>query len=115
MTSDGPPHQVLNPNCPGCRDERTGHFCSELVRLNGTFDGCSPPGLGIHHACVGDEHSGSMVARRYPDGSGLECPSTCQLCPGWEGDAKLMWTIVLLSSISSPVMVQLSLKYLRDS
>jgi len=106
---------VLNPNCPSCRDERTGHFCSELVRLNGTFDGCSPPGLGIHHACVGDEHSGSMVARRYADGSGLECPSTCQQCPGWEGDAKLMWTIVLLSSISSPVMVQLSLKYLRDS
>ena len=38
---------------------------------------------------------------------------TCEDCPGWHDNADVMWLIVLVSSISSPVMVMLSLRFLK--
>ena len=43
----------------------------------------------------------------------LRCPASCAACPGWAGDGRTLWLIVLLTSLTSPVMVALSLKFLR--
>ena len=46
--------------------------------------------------------------------TGLQsCPESCAACPGWTGDGKTLWLIVLLTSLSSPIMVALTLKFLR--
>jgi len=104
-------NDVFNPNCPACRDVHSGHFCSELAPLNATFDGCRAPGSG--QLCTDEPgHSMSMIA---PHEAGLHCPTHCHQCPGWQGDPRTMWMIVLVSSISSPVMVMLSLPFLRGA
>eukprot|EP01046_Picozoa_sp_COSAG06_P032626 COSAG06_NODE_3275_length_5577_cov_6.602410_3_plen_193_part_00 len=41
------------------------------------------------------------------------CPETCRECPGWEGDARAMWGIVWLTSVTSPLCVWACLPYLR--
>ena len=41
------------------------------------------------------------------------CPETCRECPGWEGDARTMWGIVWLTSVTSPLCVWACLPYLR--
>lgn len=43
----------------------------------------------------------------------LHCPHTCVECPGWSSDAAEMWLIVLLLSLTTPVLVTLSLRFLR--
>ena len=43
----------------------------------------------------------------------LHCPRTCLACPGWESHADTLWLVVLLSSFTSPVMIMLSLKFLK--
>ena len=41
------------------------------------------------------------------------CPRTCQVCPGWSGDAATMWAVVLLTSLTSPILVWIGLPFLR--
>ena len=41
------------------------------------------------------------------------CPLTCRSCPGWHGHADVMWLIVFLTSLASPIMVTFSLRFLR--
>ena len=36
-------------------------------------------------------------------------------CPGWEGNPTIMWLIVLATSLSSPLMVALTLRFLRGT
>ena len=100
---------AYNPNCASCRDTTTGHFCAEPVRLNSTAVGCRAPGAS--HPCVGPEYSSALVAPHF---EGLHCPTDCHGCPGWEGHAQTMWLIVLVSSLSSPILVSASLRFLRD-
>ena len=41
------------------------------------------------------------------------CPHTCQQCPGWQGQAEVLWAIVLFSSLCSPLLVYLFLPFFR--
>jgi len=106
-------NDAFNPNCPACRDDRSGHFCSVVAPINASFDGCRSP--TSHALCIGkgpfSDYSPAMIA---PHGSGLHCPTHCHQCPGWSGSAQTMWMIVLISSISSPILVSLSVRFLRE-
>lgn len=106
---------AFQPNCPECRDP-TGHFCWLPRALNESVAVCATGHSKFDTACIGDGY-GSELHHRLGSGEGmfhgLNCPSTCVQCPGWEGHADLMWLIVLLSSVTSPVLVHLSLKFLR--
>ena len=63
-----------------------------------------------HDLCVGGAYSPWLVG---PDPAALHCPVTCVECPNWESHADAMWLIVLVSSVSSPLMVMLTLRFLR--
>ena len=98
---------AFQPNCPLCRD-KLGHFCSDVAVVNSSYAACRAAEGG--HLCVGSQYSPQLAAT---SASQLSCPATCVACPGWEGHADVMWLIVLLSSISSPIMVTLTLRFLR--
>ena len=101
----------FNPNCPECRDKH-GHFCDTL----------SPDGGGVCQSqtpvtCVGDAFYNATVEFKVLV-MALEkpCPSTCFECPGWTGTVEqgyMLWKIVFLTSLSSPVLVWLFLPFLR--
>ena len=76
--------------------------------VNSSYAACRAAEGG--HLCVGSQYSPQLAAT---SASQLSCPATCVACPGWEGHADVMWLIVLLSSISSPIMVTLTLRFLR--
>lgn len=113
---------AFNPNCPSCRDMRDGgHFCSERAPFNLTahhklLSGSNSSGWacraagGEHHLCIGGSFDPGLVGTTAAE---LDCPATCQQCPGWSGDASTMWQIVLWTSVSSPLMVMLTLRWLR--
>jgi len=103
-------NDAYNPNCEKCRDG-LGHFCSIAAPL--------PP--GFHHAsgaacatsttaCVGGDFSAALNA---PNVTLLHCPDSCQACPGWESQPATMWLIVLVTSVSSPLMVAFTVRFLR--
>ena len=98
---------AFQPNCPHCRDE-LGHFCSDVVAVNATYSACKAS--DGHGLCVGGDYSPQLHTHNH---TYLTCPATCRQCPGWEAHADVMWLIVFLSSISSPIMVMLSLRFLR--
>ncbi|EOD28069.1 hypothetical protein EMIHUDRAFT_235276 [Emiliania huxleyi CCMP1516] len=111
----------FQPNCESCRDT-IGHFCSESLNISAG----DAQSLGVNtavpmhacraeesgHLCVGGDFSPRLVTP-LDSSSFLQCPSTCVECPGWESHASEMWFIVLICSISSPLMVSLSLRFLR--
>jgi hypothetical protein len=113
-------NMYFQPNCEACRDT-IGHFCSDALNLSTA----SAQSLGINtagpvsvcratdtgHLCVGGDFSPQLV--NSLDQAPHRCPSTCLECPGWQSHASEMWYIVLLCSISSPMMVSLSLRFLR--
>ena len=99
---------AFQPNCPLCRD-RTGHFCSDVVTVNSSYAACRASDGG--QLCVGKDYSPLLHAA---SASALHCPDTCRTCPGWEGHADVMWLIVLISSLTSPVLVMLTIRFLRD-
>ena len=103
---------AFQPNCPNCRDS-SGHFCDHVARLNASFFACQTSDGS--EMCVGAAYDGSMYAPELVARSAdeLHCPSTCKECPGWEGHADVMWLIVLISSVSSPIMVMGTLRFLR--
>ena len=100
-------NSAFQPNCIACRDD-IGHFCSDVAALNSTHFACRA--TEHHDICVGGDYTPQLISA---DRQSLHCPKTCVQCPGWEGHADAMWLIVLLSSVSSPIMVMLSLKFLR--
>ena len=105
-------NQAYQPNCVACRDS-LGHFCSEAGLMHGATYACRAAN-GITSVagewCVGGQYSPLLHSQ---DRDSLHCPQTCEDCPGWKDNADVMWLIVLVSSISSPVMVMLSLRFLK--
>ncbi|KAL1500034.1 hypothetical protein AB1Y20_012711 [Prymnesium parvum] len=106
-TLNGYLNAVFNPNCPTCRDD-VGHFCDEQIKLNATAYACR---AGGYITCVGLKYSPELISS---DPASLQCPSTCVQCPGWQDGAQTMWLTVFLFSVASPIMVQLSLPYLKS-
>ena len=102
-------NSAFQPNCPQCRDA-FGHFCSSMRVVNASYAMCRTAG---DYSCVGGDYSPRLHAVGEHAVSELHCPSTCRDCPGWEGHADTMWLIVLISSISSPLMIMLSIRFLR--
>jgi len=112
------------PNCPQCRDSH-GHFCAAPRALapDEAAQGWLERGLGpaAHfacasevEACVGTGFAEELSAANLTDLTGLRsCPESCAACPGWTGDGRTLWLVVLLTSLSSPVMVALTLNFLR--
>ena len=109
------------PNCPQCRDSH-GHFCAAPRDLapDEAAQGWLERGLGpaAHFACASEVEA--CVGTGFAEGlsaanlTGLQnCPESCAACPGWTGDGRTLWLIVLLTSLSSPVMVALTLNFLR--
>jgi len=98
---------VFQPNCPACRDA-LGHFCSDVAILNASYAACRAS--DGHELCVHGDYSPLLHAE---SASLLHCPSTCRQCPGWDSQTATMWLIVFFSSVSSPIMVMLSLRFLR--
>ena len=117
------PSQVFNgymnqqfvPNCKSCRDE-IGHFCDQVQKnmshsvpvfgcASESGELCAQPDGGWASARMGDQEPGQIGT--------LRCPETCLECPGWVGDARTMWGIVWLTSLSSPLLVWAFLPYLR--
>lgn len=99
-------NMAFNPNCPSCRDP-TGHFCDTAMRLNATALGCAAAGT----PCIGGDYGTALVGS---ESAPPVCPRTCVQCPGYTDAVEIMWSTVLLASIASPVMVQLSLPFLRS-
>jgi len=103
------------PNCPACRDHK-GHFCSSPAALGGGGEGaaggaagsaaCASPTM----SCVGHGFAPELSGA---DLASLVCPDSCQACPGWTGDGQTLWFIVLVTSLTSPLMVVLTLRFLR--
>ncbi|KAL3902266.1 MAG: hypothetical protein SGPRY_012135, partial [Prymnesium sp.] len=106
-TLNGYLNSVFNPNCPSCRDN-VGHFCDEMVSLNASTFTCRAGGYVV---CHGGHFSEALSST---NATALQCPSTCLECPGWQDHAQVMWMSVFLLSVASPVLVQLSLPYLRS-
>ena len=109
------------PNCLDCRDSLK-HFCAapRALEPEEAAQGWLERGLGpaAHfacaskaEACVGTGFAEELAAANL---TGLQsCPESCAACPGWAGDGRTLWLVVLLTSLSSPVMVALTLKFLR--
>ena len=112
------------PNCPQCRDSH-GHFCAAPRALAPDEAAQGWLGRGLEpaahfacasevEACVGTGFAEQLSAANLTDLTGLRsCPQSCAACPGWAGDGRTLWLIVLLTSLSSPVMVTLTLNFLR--
>ena len=101
---------AFQPNCEACRDP-LGHFCADVAVVNASFAVCRASGSeGGHGLCVGGDYSPALHGASAAQ---LACPETCRECPGWESHAETMWLIVFLSSISSPIMVMLSVRFLK--
>lgn len=119
----------FNPNCPQCRDD-VGHFCAtpttcEAVKSlvvaaaanlsDVTNLGAQPCDLGgmVCLSSTGATCSSPLLAAASASSNELVCPSTCQQCDGWHGDARDMWAAVLITSLLSPVLVMCCLPFLR--
>ncbi|KAL1511879.1 hypothetical protein AB1Y20_005161 [Prymnesium parvum] len=105
-TLNGWLNSVFNANCPSCRNE-WGHFCDKQVKLNASAFACHAGGS----LCLGGRYGEGLLSH---NASELVCPSNCVQCPGYDDSAQVMWITVFVFSIISPVMVQLSLPYLRS-
>ncbi len=102
------------PNCPACRDH-LGHFCSAPRALTaaesaGTAARAAAACATGAMACVGKDFAPELSGA---NASSLACPDSCEACPGWTGDGATLWLIVLITSLSSPLMIALTLRFLR--
>jgi len=95
---------AFNPNCEVCRD-KLGHFCDTPSAVDNHATCVSPKIV-----CAGRGFSPALTAANL---SSLHCPASCRECTGWKGEPRLMWLVVLLTSVSSPLMVACTLPYLR--
>ena len=110
-------NQQFVPNCGECRDD-FGHFCSQKVEcdhlgsghgwlLSGAAHGdVCPAGAAActssHQICAG-AHFNPLLSANASGAPALSCPMSCADCPGWQGNASLMWLIcVLLSGEPQP-------------
>eukprot|EP00965_Chrysotila_dentata_P045722 1518592-Pleurochrysis_carterae.AAC.3 len=105
-------NSAFNPNCESCRDA-AGHFCAEdtVTHSAHAVHAVEYACRTANTLCVGGHFNPALTA--IAGEQAPVCPSTCQECPGWEGGATTMWLIVLLTSVSSPLLVALTLRFLR--
>jgi len=113
-------NEAYVPNCRLCRDD-VGSFCSTLLHVG--LGGCASssrhecsdlelvptPGLrplasDLEVASTGSNRSSIAVS---------SCPLTCLQCPGYEGHAQQMFSLVLLIALTSPLLISLMVPWLR--
>ena len=89
----GAMNSKYNPNCITCRDS-VGHFCGSPMASSDTDN------QNELVECWSVQESCDI----YVDSS-LNCPQTCNDCPGWEiTNPSTVWYILLLISITSPLL-----------
>ncbi|KAH8065647.1 hypothetical protein JL722_20 [Aureococcus anophagefferens] len=88
----------FNENCPSCRDA-VGHFCSTVVDATT----CASQ-TGVCDAPAGGWET-SAAGRAV-------CPATCLECASYsDPNPRTLWTVVLLLSLTSPVVVAFALPF----
>ena len=88
----------FNENCPSCRDA-VGHFCSTVVDATT----CASQ-TGVCDAPAGGWETNAA-------GSAV-CPATCLECASYsDPNPRTLWTVVLLLSLTSPVIVVFALPF----
>jgi len=89
----GAMNSKYNPNCIACRDQY-GHYCGNPIASSDTDN---------QNELV-ECWSVQERCDFYLDGS-LNCPQTCNDCPGWEiTNPSTVWYILVLISITSPLL-----------
>ena len=97
-------NERYNPNCPNCRDQY-GHFCEHSQML----DGGNGNSVDLYQ-CVSVE---DVCEGIDTIGTDQMCPRTCQECPGYESNVRVLWMLLLATSLLTPVLVCLLLPFFR--
>lgn len=105
-------NEVYNPNCPACRDD-VGFFCQNAVDGNRACSSANTECFGDGYANLSLFFDNAANATMRVDGD--PCPATCFDCPGWETQGRMLWGIILATSLSSPIIMTLCKGFLTGS
>ena len=82
------------PNCRSCQGA-DGRFC----------DAAAPSGNSTALACFAGARAVCDGVFAAPGAASGLCPRSCSECPGWHGDARMLWAWVLGPSLVSPAIL----------
>lgn len=107
---------AANSTGPPCDSSSLSHA---LATTAGSAAAAAAHNLNNLTMCASSTQScvGGAFAPLYANASApVQCPTSCRECPDWTGSAELgrqLWIVVLLTSLSSPLLLYICLPFLR--